>query len=39
MQSKFDALESYLTQVEVNLQLALAQNALMLQDRTYASTD
>ena len=34
-QATIAAIESYLTQVEVNLQLALAQNALMMSDRTY----
>lgn len=38
-QAIIGALESYLTQVEVNLQLALAQNALMLSDRTYTHVD
>lgn len=38
-QALIGALESYLTQVEVNLQLALAQNALMMSDRTYTLMD
>lgn len=36
-QATIAAIESYLTQVEVNLQLALAQNALMMSDRTYTA--
>jgi hypothetical protein len=34
-QATIAALESLLTDVEVKLQLALAQNALMMSDRTY----
>jgi len=34
-QATIAALESLLTDVEVKLQLALAQNALMMSDRTF----